>query len=53
MSNFIIKQNSNRQTPSQPQFASEPRTDGLSYVKHFVQLQAKLQLLHPWTGYLS
>jgi len=33
MSNFIIKQN-NRRKPSLPQFAFEPRTDGLSYVKH-------------------
>ena len=34
MSNFIIKQNNNRQKPSLTQFATEPRTVGLSYVKH-------------------
>jgi hypothetical protein len=34
ISNFSIKQNNNRQKPSLPQSVSEPRTDGLSYVKH-------------------
>ena len=34
MSNFIIKQNNNRQKLSLPQFTSEPRNNDLSYVNH-------------------